>query len=527
MVVDKPVPRSGASPDGFDRERAEAEARRHELDFRLAIDSLPGLLCTNTPEGLVESVNEPLLRYTGQPLEVLRNWQNVVHPDDLPQVASRWTHSVATGEPFDTDVRVRSADGSYRWFHCRGHASRDEHGRILRWYNLLSDIHERKQLEEKLRRSEAFLLEVQRLSKAGGWRYDVASNVVEPSAEIVRSYGVGPDQDTSAPSFWFDHIHPEERERVTEAFERCARDKTPYSAAYRVVRLDGQVIYHHAVGRPIVDDAGNLLEFVGASMDITEHWLAKLELERTSEALRNLQAKLAQAARIAAVGELAAAIAHEVNQPLAAVVANAHACLRWLAADPPNVERALERAGRIVRDGKDAGEVVRRIRSLFKRDAANKVELDVNELIEQVLRLLDAERQRKRVVLRAVLDRELPPIVGDPVQLQQLVLNLLLNGLEAMDGVEHKELTVRSSLDGGDMVLEVHDTGSGLSDPERAFEPFFTTKQDGLGMGLAILPLDRRSTRRAAVVCLERQRRYDVPLRAAARARVGATIQTS
>jgi PAS domain S-box-containing protein len=472
--------------DVEDRKRAEADARRHELDFRLAIDSLPGLLCTNTPDGAVESVNETLLRYTGQPLESLRNWQTVVHPDDLPQVAARWAHSVATGEPFDTDVRVRNADGDYRWFHCRGHASRDAQGRTLRWYNLLSDIHERKQLEEKLRRSEAYLLEVQRLSKAGGWRYDVATNKVEPSAEILRSYGVAPGQDTTEPAFWFDSIHRDERERVTEAFRRCERDKTLYRADYRVVRADGELIYHQAVGRPILDDAGNLVEYVGASMDITEHWLAKLELERTSEALRTLQAKLAQAARIAAVGELAAAIAHEVNQPLAAVVANAHACLRWLAAEPPNVERALDLARRIVRDGKDAGEVVRRIRALFKRDAANKTALDMNELIEQVLSLLEAERRRKRVALEAVLERELPPIVGDPVQLQQLVLNLLLNALEATDGVAHKQLVVRSALSGDRVLVEVQDSGAGVSDPEKVFEPFFTTKANGLGMGLSI-----------------------------------------
>jgi signal transduction histidine kinase len=352
----------------------------------------------------------------------------------------------------------------------------------------MTDIDDRKQIEKELRRSEAFLLEAQRLSHTGSWRFDAARGVVEPSPEILRAHRIAPGSDVSQPAFWFERIHAEDRERVVEAYTRSERELTDYRADYRVVRSDGTLGYLSSAGRPIVDDSGKLVEFIGASLDMTEHWVAKTELVRASRALQDLQEQLARAARISTVGELAAAIAHEVNQPLAAVVANGHACLRWLAASPPNIEKAVEAAEHIVRDGKDAGEVVRRIRSLFKRGSADRVALDLNEVIEQMLRLVDADSIRESVTLQAELEPELPPVLGDRVQLELLVLNLLRNGLEAMDGSDGpKTLMVRSlRTDDGSAQVEIRDTGIGLPDPDKIFEPFFTTKKSGLGMGLAI-----------------------------------------
>jgi signal transduction histidine kinase len=198
---------------------------------------------------------------------------------------------------------------------------------------------------------------------------------------------------------------------------------------------------------------------------------------------------MSRAAQIASVGELAGSIAHEVNQPLAAVVANGHACVRWLSGSPPNVSRALEAAERIVTDGKDAGEVVRRVRSLFKGTPIEKVELDVNELIREVLRFLDSYPARKNVVLETLLARDLPPVRADRVQLQQLVLNLTLNALEAVELVSGRvqQLEIRSRrTDDGATAIQISDNGVGVDDPDAAFEPFFTTKTQGMGLGLAI-----------------------------------------
>jgi signal transduction histidine kinase len=207
------------------------------------------------------------------------------------------------------------------------------------------------------------------------------------------------------------------------------------------------------------------------------------------EALRGSQARLSRAMQTATVGEFAAAIAHEINQPLAAVVANGQACLRWLAAQPPGLAKAQEAAERIVRDGKEAGEVVQRIRALFRQSTVRKVEFPLNEIIGEVLHLLNGEASRKHVAVVTSLAGDMAPVVGDRLQLQQVVFNLLLNGIEAMDSVvdRPKELFVYSRQSSPETVLvEVRDSGSGLKDPDRIFEAFFTTKENGMGMGLTI-----------------------------------------
>ena len=211
--------------------------------------------------------------------------------------------------------------------------------------------------------------------------------------------------------------------------------------------------------------------------------------KRAEEALRSTQARLSRATQTATVGEFAAAIAHEVNQPLAAVITNGLACLRWLAAEPPGIAKAHEAAERIVRDGTEAGEVVRRIRALFKQAAIEKIELDLNEVIGEVLHLLTGETARKRVTVETDLGQDLAPVMGDRVQLQQVIFNLLLNGMEAMDSVvdRPKKLFICSKPSSPETVLvEVRDSGTGLKDPDRIFEAFFTTKENGMGMGLAI-----------------------------------------
>jgi len=255
-----------------------------------------------------------------------------------------------------------------------------------------------------------------------------------------------------------------------------------YDIQCRLRRSDGVYRWFRVLGQAARDSAGKVARWYGLLIDIDDR-------KNIEEALRSNQERLSRAIQTATVGEFAAAIAHEVNQPLAAVVTNGQACLRWLAAQPPGIAKAQEAAERIVRDGKEAGEVVRRIRALFKQSAIEKVQLDLNEIIGEVLHLLTGEVARRRVAVETALDQDLAPVAGDRVQLQQVVFNLLLNGIEAMDSVvdRPKKLFICSKRPSPETVLvEVRDSGAGLKDPDRIFEAFFTTKGTGMGMGLTI-----------------------------------------
>jgi len=484
--------RSFDSPPGIvPTNTSEEDAlRARQREYRSIIDSMPGLVAVFTPEGQTEFVNEQVLAYFGTGLAEIQRWQQneVVHPDDRLRVATAWKHSVATGEPFESEHRLRRSDGVYRWFQVRAVPDRDPDGHIIRWPVLITDVDARRLADDELRRSEAFLIEVQRLSRTGGFRFDLATGQVESSTEIERAYVVQPGDDLSSPEFWFGRIHPDDRARVRSAFERCVRLRTDYRADYRVIRGDGTVGYQHAVGRPVLNAAGDLVEFIGASMDMTDQWLAAQELARASQTVNDMHRKLSHASQIATVGELAAAVAHEVNQPLAAVVANGGACFRWLSSTPPNIEKAVEAAERIVKDGKDAGEVVRRVRSLFKRAPIEDVTLNINDVIRDVLRLVEADIAKRRVAVATILEPDLPATRGDRVQLQQLFWNLTVNALDAVTTVSDraKQVSVQSRRSGTEAIVEVTDNGVGIPNFDAVFEPFFTTKANGMGMGLTI-----------------------------------------
>jgi PAS domain S-box-containing protein len=288
----------GTNTDIEDRKRGEDALRISEESFRATIDNIPGLVNTMSPSGELEFANQRWLDYYGKTLEEMKGWEtsDVIHPDDLPRAAAAWKQSVETGQPFEIEHRIRRADGVYRWFQGRSLPLRDCEGRIVRWYSLIIDIDERKQAEEKLRRTEAFLLEAQRLSHTGGWRHDLSSGTVttwpESSTEMLRVFGAQPGEDTLAPEFWFNRIHPDDRQRVLETFSRCETEKTEYRADYRIVLPDGTIKYQHSVGHPILNQSGDLVEFVGTAMDTTEQWQARLDLEKAFGEIQLLKDQL-------------------------------------------------------------------------------------------------------------------------------------------------------------------------------------------------------------------------------------------
>jgi len=274
--------------------RRTRELRNSEQRFRLIVDGIAGLVASMTATGEVETVNRQVLEYFGKTVEELRLWPTMeaVHPDDLPRVISAWRHSVETASPYDIDHRLRRADGVYRWFHARGLPLPDTEGRTVRWYVLLTDIHERKEAEEKLNQSEADLHEAQRLAHIGSWKLNLVSGEVTVSPEVLRRYEVKSDEDTTRAEFWFDRIHPEDRARVREHFERCLIEKTDYDEGYRIVLPDGRVKHQHSLGRPFVDNRGDLVEFSGTTMDVTEQVQAKLALQKAFDEIEKSEDQL-------------------------------------------------------------------------------------------------------------------------------------------------------------------------------------------------------------------------------------------
>jgi C4-dicarboxylate-specific signal transduction histidine kinase len=270
---------------------------------------------------------------------------------------------------------------------------------------------------------------------------------------------------------------------VQRTVDRATRDGKDFYHEYRLLLPDGSVKHVHATAHAVPDESGGI-EFVGAVTDVTAR-------KRAEEKLLEAQAELAHVARVTALGELAASIAHEVNQPLAAVVANAAACQRWLARTPPDLEEARSTVQSIIKDGNRAGEVIQRVRGLVNKTVDQKVPLDINEVASEVITLLHHELASRRMSLRMELAPALGSVLGDRIQLQQVILNLIINGMEAMQPVAEgqRELVIRTNEnEARQIAVTVSDCGVGLAaeNADRLFDAFFTTKSGGMGMGLSI-----------------------------------------
>jgi len=464
--------------DVDDRRQTEEALRTSEQQLRLMVDSIPGLICTNTAAGEVDYVNKNLLDYTGKDLSELRNWPVVVHPEDLPKAAERWQHSIETGDPFHVEVRVRRADGVYRWFQCSGLPLHDSAGEIMRWYNLLTDIEDRKLTEEVLLGRERDLALIVETIPALVWCASPEGAFTYANSRILQLTGATFEELATA---WTRFVHPDELEAVVRSWERSIRSGEPHEVQHRLRCADGSYRWIQSIGQLGRDSEGRPTRWYGLFIDIDERL-------NTEEVLRSTRARLARATQVATVGELSASIAHEINQPLSAVVTNGHACLRWLTAEPPNMARALQSLERIIRDGKAAADVIQRIRALYRHAPPNNDALSINDVIEEVESLIAADARRQTVVLRVDLQERLPPVRGDRVQLQQVISNLARNAIEAMETAttQPRELRILSLHEGRQVVVQVRDTGTGMQDYTNAFEPFFTTKPQGMGMGLAI-----------------------------------------
>src|ERR1700738_1702312 len=500
----------GAVMDVSDRKRAEEELRRSEAlaeqRFRLVVDTTPAMINSCRPDGYLDYVNKGWLDYFGFSLETALDradvmkmsppskadmygseWQPVIHPEDLPGFTDHWKSMLVSGKPGEREARVRRFDGVYRWHLFRAVPLCDETGKPVKWYSSAFDIEDRKRAEEALRRSEGYLLEAQRLTRTGSWAWNVATRQsVYWSQENYRLFGFDPEGGIPSDEAFYRRIHPEDQDRVRrEVFLERPDEGSHFDVDFRIVLPGGAIKYVRSTGHPVHNISGDLLEYVGTSIDVTERKRADEERER----LRQLQADLAHLSRVTTMGELTASLAHEIKQPITAAVTNAKTCLRWLSRDEPDVSEAGEAASRIVKDVTRAADIIGRNGSLFKKGALQRELVDVNELIREMIVLLRSEANRYSISIRTELAQDLPKVMADRVQLQQVFMTLMLNGIDAMKETSGgSELTIKSEADHGHLLISVSDTGAGLR-PEQAdqiFRTFFTTKDQGIGMGLPI-----------------------------------------
>jgi PAS domain S-box-containing protein len=596
-------------------ERQRDALRKSEKELRDVIDTIPAMVWSTLPDGSNTYVNKRFVEYTGSSAEQTAGsgWQALIHSDDLKRHAGKWMEAVATGKPYENEVRSRRADGQYRWQLDRGVPLRDEDGNIVKWYGVTSDIEDRKRAEEALQQSQFYLGEGQHLAHMGSWALnpsgffehwsqelfkiygldpqkgaptleqylatvhpadrdfmaetirkmqaehsgcDVKKRIVRPdgeqryircvgipvvegevlkgflgtaiditeqelltqelerqqahlteaqklthtgswawrladrkmktehlSEEWYRIYGFDPAEGAPTREEYFERVHPEDLFEFKDIGERAIVEKADYDHEFRILLPNGMVKWIHTVGHPVLSNTGDLEGFVGSSTDITE--LKSAEQER--EKLRQLEADLAHTNRVSTLGEMAASLAHEIKQPIAAAITSANSCVEWLAHEPPNLDRARAAAGRIDKYGNRAAEIIDRIRSLYRKSPPQRELADVNGIIEEMLMLLEGEATRSAIAMRPNLSAELPKIMVDRVQLQQVFMNLMLNAIEAMTH-SGGELAVKSELQDGQLQFSVSDTGVGLpaEKMDQIFSAFFTTKPQGSGMGLAI-----------------------------------------
>jgi PAS domain S-box-containing protein len=474
----------GQNIDIEERKRAEDAIRGNERKLQTIINAMPVLAWSARADGSVEFFNQPWHDYTGLPADKAQDWgwAAAIHPDDLDILTTRWKSAITSGEAAEVEGRLRRFDGAYRWFLFRASALRDESGGITKWYGTNTDIDDRKRAEEQVQRSETHLAEGQKLSRTGTFSWRPGSTEVIWSEEMYRIHEIEPGTPITTDIARLG-VHPDDLASVYEAAAKGVEAASDYQHTHRIVLPDGGIKFLHVMSRATRDNEGRL-EYIGAVQDITERVVSE-------EALTKSRSELAHITRVMSLGILTASIAHEINQPLAGIITNAETCLQMLEDSPPDIVGARETALRSIRDGNRAADVITRLRSLFKKGGVVSEVIDLNEAAREVIALSSSELRSNRVVLQQDFAEGLPSINGDRVQLQQVIMNLLRNAIDAMRQIKDRprHLLIRTEEESGKGVrLSVRDSGMGYTpeSAERLFESFYSTKSDGMGIGLAI-----------------------------------------
>jgi PAS domain S-box-containing protein len=468
-------------------QESEARLRASEERWRLVFEnSTLGIMLSDHDHRFLATNRalQTMVGYTAQ--ELLKLSPVDIIAEEEREGASRRLAELSAGKRASYEVVTcyRRKDGSPIWANTFVSTIPGGENSPPIYIATAIDITDRHRAESELRRFATYLAEAEKLSHTGCWAMNTKTGELFWSEEEWRIFGLHPGTTQLSYQVYLDLVHPEDRAALEADSLQAVRNKEPYDILFRAVLRDGTIKHLHTVGKPQIEESGAVVEYIGVTMDETER-------VRANAAMNEAQAELARVARLTTMGELAASIAHEINQPLAAVVASGNAALRWMAHVPPNLEETRDAIRAILNEGYRASEVTGRIRSLFKHREPDYVELDVNNAIRDVLELTVSALRSRDVVIQTQLSAALPPALGDRLQLQQVIMNLIMNGADAMSAVADRPriLHIGSQIDSaGNVLVSVRDSGTGIDEAIRdsIFKPLFTTKSTGMGMGLSI-----------------------------------------
>ena len=479
----------GANVDIEDLLRAQEQLRASEQRLRLILDTIPVMSWSADVDGETDYFSRNLFDYCGLTYDEIAGdgFYRMFHPDEIPHARKVWDRVRATGLGEDVDLRLRRADGAYRWFTLRQSPLRDAQGEVVKWYGAMIDVEDRKRAEDALRASETALRESERALQlaidtipAMAWSAGPDGRLDFSNRKLTDYVGLPHAQ---LLDFGFYQIfHPDDLERLRTTWDEVVATLQEREVDGRIRGADGAYRWFTLRQNPLLDEAGRAVRWYGVIVDIEDR-------RRAEEEVRRSQSDLAHVSRMTTLGELAVSIAHEVNQPLTAIVTNAGSCLRPLSDAQFDLDEARLAATGIVRDGHRAGDIIAGIRALARKTPARMAPTDLGDAIREVLLVLNGELRRRGVDARFEAPSRPLQVLGDRTQLQQVLLNLVINAAEAMEDVDGgaRRLTIRAAfVDEAAARVSVADVGRGVEAPEEVFEAFFSTKPDGLGMGLSI-----------------------------------------
>jgi PAS domain S-box-containing protein len=471
------------------QKQSQIKLQESEARYRLLIETASDAVISADENGAITFANPSTMRIFGYPpSDLIGKALTVLMPKSLRSAYQEGLRRYLSTGKRQLNWRgieligLRKDGQEFPVSVSLGELSKDGHSVFTAF---VRDISEQKRAEESLRRTHSYLAQAESLAGIGTFAWEVPGRrPLYLSEEWYRIYDFDPKHGMPSWEQYLQRIQPDDLGGLKEASDRAIAEKSHYDIEFRIVVPGGKIKFLHAVGEPVFGPTRELQQFVGVVMDVTESRRTEEERER----LRRAQAELTYVNRVSTMGELTASLAHEIKQPIGAAVTNAEACFRLLDRDQPDILEAREAALEMVKDARRAADIIDRVRLLYQRGSSQLVAVEVNEVIQEMVMMLQNEANRHSVAIRTDLARGLPRVTADRVQLQQVLMNLILNSIEAMRGTSG-ELDIKSRLaDGGQLLISITDTGVGLptENTEQIFNPFFTTKPQGTGLGLAI-----------------------------------------